>query len=127
MPILSQISDSMQQLLTPTSEEAAHNSGLVRRKRKLTGSSFVQTLVFGWLANPEATYAQLAQTAGTLGIPITRQAIFQRLTPQAANTLKVTLESVPNRASLATTSKPPYLRRVCYQSPRAPHAPQGCV
>ena len=82
----------MQKLLTHTADEAARECGLVQRNRKLTGSALVQTLVFGWLANPEASYDQLAQTAGTLGIAVTRQAIEQRLTLEAADTLKATLE-----------------------------------
>ena len=44
----------MQKLLTHTADEAARECGLVQRNRKLTGSALVQTLVFGWLANPEA-------------------------------------------------------------------------
>ncbi|MDE0087322.1 MAG: hypothetical protein OXU23_16490 [Candidatus Poribacteria bacterium] len=48
---------------------------------------------FIWLANPDATYTELAQTAGVLGTPITRQAIEQRFTPEAAATLKITLEA----------------------------------
>ena len=93
MSIVSQVCHKMQKLLTHTADEAARQCGLVQRNRKLTGSSLVQTLVFGWLANPEASYDQLAQTAGTLGIAVTRQAIEQRLTPEAAETLKATLEA----------------------------------
>ena len=57
-------------------------SDFVIRSRKLTGGRFVETLVFR--ANPDATYTELAQTAGALGTPITRQAIEQRFTPEAA-------------------------------------------
>ena len=40
------------------------DAGFVIRSRKLTGGRFVETLVFSWLANPDATYTELAQTAG---------------------------------------------------------------
>ena len=92
MSILSQVCTKMQKLLTHTADEAARQCGLVQSNRKLTGSGLVQTLVFGWLANPEASYDQLSETAGTLGIPVSRQAIEQRLTPEAAETLKATLQ-----------------------------------
>ncbi len=48
MSTLSQVSNTMQQILTTTADEAAQRSGLVRKKRKLTGSALAQTLVFGW-------------------------------------------------------------------------------
>ena len=93
MYTLSQVPHKMQQVLTTTADEAAHHPGFVKRSRKLTGGLFVETLVFTWLANPEATYTELAQTATALGTPITRQAIEQRFTPEAAATLKTTLEA----------------------------------
>ena len=93
MQTLPQVPNKMQQILTTTADIKARDSGFVIRNRKLTGSRFVETLVFGWLENPDATYTQLAQTAGALGTPITRQAIEQRFTPEAAETLKATLEA----------------------------------
>ena len=102
MSILTQVCDKMQKLLTHTADEAARHCGLVQRHRKLTGSALVQTLVFGWFANPEASYDELAQTAGTLGIAVSRQAIEQRLTPEAAETLKATLESAAQEAIAST-------------------------
>ena len=35
----------------------------MRGNRKLTGSALAQTLVFGWLEHPEASYQQLTETA----------------------------------------------------------------
>ena len=93
MQTLPQVPNKMQQILTTTADIKARDSGFVIRNRKLTGSRFVETLVFGWLENPDATYTQLAQTAGALGTPITRQAIEQRFTSEAAETLKATLEA----------------------------------
>jgi len=92
MSILTQVCDKMQEVLQVTADEAASNTGSVQRQRKFTGGAFVQTLVLGWLQTPEASYADLAQTARALGIDVTRQAIVNRMTPQAAETLKATLE-----------------------------------
>ena len=75
MPIISQVTDAMQQVLTQVANTAAVATGFIKRRRKLSGASFVQTLVFGWLANPESTYDELAQAAGTIGISITRTKI----------------------------------------------------
>ncbi len=92
MNTLPQVPDKMQQVLSTVADAAALNTGFVKRSRKLIGSRFVQILVFTWLENPDATYTELAQTAGALGTPITRQAIEQRFTPEAAETLKATLD-----------------------------------
>ena len=74
MDIISQVTDAMQTVLTTVADAAAITTGFLKRKRKLTGSGLVQILVFGWLSNPQSTYDELAQTAGSVGIQITRQA-----------------------------------------------------
>lgn len=58
----------------------------------------MQTLVFGWLANPDAsldelTQNELTQTAASLGIEISPQGLDQRFTKEASESLKLTLES----------------------------------
>ena len=93
MPIISQVTDAMQQVLTQVANTAAVATGFIKRRRKLSGASFVQTLVCGWLANPESTYDELAQAAGAIGISITRQAIEQRFGKPAAEMLKQTLDA----------------------------------
>ncbi len=62
MNILSQISDAMQVVLKETANNIARKAGFIKRQRKLNGSDFVQTLVFGWLSNPDSTIEELAQT-----------------------------------------------------------------
>ena len=58
MSILQQV-DKMQTILRPLSDQAAVETGMVKRNRKLTGSALTQILVFGWLENPEASYHEL--------------------------------------------------------------------
>ncbi len=93
MSILQQVPDKMQAILKTIPDEAAVHTGLVKRRRKLTGSVLTQILVFGWLENPEASYQQLTETAATLGIQVRRQALEQRLTPETAEMLKLTLDA----------------------------------
>ena len=93
MSILTQVPNIMQEILHNTANEVAQRCGLVQRMRKLTGAAFIQTLVFGWLEAPDASYADLANTARALGVDVSRQAIEQRMTPEAAETLKATLEA----------------------------------
>ena len=110
MQTLTQVPDKMQQILTTTPDAAARDAGFVIRSRKLTGGRFVETLVFSWLANPDATYTELAQTAGALGTPISRQAIEQRFTPEAAETLKATLEAAALEVRTADPQVLPLLK-----------------
>lgn len=74
----------LQTLLTTTADQAGRDSGLIQRVRVFTGASFVQTLVFGWLATPDATLDTLAQSAATLGVSITGQGIADRFSPASA-------------------------------------------
>ncbi len=93
MSILQQVVDKMQTILQTLPDEAAVDTGLVKRKRKLTGSALTQILVLGWLENPEASYQQLTETAATLGIEVRRQALEQRLTLETTEMLKTTLDA----------------------------------
>ena len=81
MSILQQVPNKMQTILETVADEVAVDTSFVKRKRKLTGSALTQILVFGWLENPEASYQHLTETATTLGIQVSRQALEQRLTP----------------------------------------------
>ena len=54
-------------------------TGFVERSTaQLTGPIFAQTLVFGLLANPQASYSQLRHVAASLGVHVSRQAVEQR-------------------------------------------------
>lgn len=92
MNILAQISQSMQVVLKETANDIARKTGFIKRQRKITGSHFVQTLVFGWLSNPDSTIEELAQTAATMGVSISSQGLDKRFTPDAAGFLKQVLE-----------------------------------
>ena len=93
MDILSRVAEGMQAVLTRVSDVIGRESGFIQRLRKLSGSGFVQTLVFGWLGNPEATLEELAQTAAAPGIDISAQGLDKRFTPQAADCMHEVLEA----------------------------------
>jgi hypothetical protein len=68
-----QIASAMQYVLQDIAEEAARSTALVQRVRAMSGAQFVQTLVFGWLDNPDASSDDLVATAEALGVTITSQ------------------------------------------------------
>lgn len=88
-----QIAQALQEVLGETARRAGRESGFIKREVKLTGASFVQTLVSTWLANPAASYDELTQTAAQLGVTITPQGLEQRFTRAAADCLKRVLEA----------------------------------
>jgi hypothetical protein len=92
MTSVADLAHTLQTLLTTTAEQLATSTGCIRRHRKLSGATLVQTLVLGWLHQPEATLHQLAQMAATLGVAISPQGIDHRFTEGTATFLKQVLD-----------------------------------
>lgn len=84
MTTIPQVARAMRDILTTTAAEAGRATRFVQRTSPLSGATFSQTLVFGLLGNPQATLEELAQTAATLGVEISPQALDQRFTASAA-------------------------------------------
>ena len=93
MSMLQQVCDKMQEILRSIPDKAAVETAMLQRRRKLTGNTLTQILVLGWLERPDASYHHLAETASVLGINVSRQAIEQRITPEAVEMLKTTLKA----------------------------------
>jgi hypothetical protein len=110
MDILSKITDAMQVVLSETANAIARKTGFIKRQRKLSGSDFVQTLVFGWLDNPDSTIEELTQTAA-LGVSITPQGLDKRFTPDVASFLQGILETAVSTVIVAEPVAIPILQR----------------
>lgn len=108
---VTQVSSTLQQVVTTTANQLARETGFVQRASKLTGAAFVQTLLFGWLNNPQATLQQLAQMAGTVGVSISPQGLDQRFTPAAAQFLRRVLEAAVVHVVTAHPVAIPLLQR----------------
>jgi hypothetical protein len=91
----------MQEVLTNEANQAGRASGFVQRQSKFDGAALVQTLVFRYLSDPDATTDDLAQTAATLGIPITGSGILQRCNKAAATCLHTVLGKAVQRVLAA--------------------------
>lgn len=93
MTTIAQVATALHTLLTTTANTLARTTGFTQRRSPLTGAAFAQTLVFGWLANPQATLEELSQTAALSGTPVSPQALDQRFTPTAATYLHALLDA----------------------------------
>ena len=90
IPELSQI---LQELLIQDADTIGRTSGFIQRQRKFKGSSFAQSLIFGWQANPQASLEELCQSACASGVMISPQGFQDRLnSPQAATFMHQLLE-----------------------------------
>src|SRR5688572_5350997 len=111
MAKLTQVAESMQNVLIDVAEKAGQETGFVKRKSKLSGSIFTQTLVFGWMDNPKASLEELTQTTAALGVEISPQGLDQRFSQEAAACLKQVLQSAVKQAIAAEPVAIPILER----------------
>jgi hypothetical protein len=111
MPIIDEIAQAMQDVLTNEANQAGRASGLVQRESKFDGAALAQTLVFSYLSDPDATTDDLAQTAATLGISITGSGIVQRCTEAAATCLQTVLGKAVQRVLAADPTTVPVVAR----------------
>jgi hypothetical protein len=91
---LGEIETHVQSLFHEKAEQWARSTGFVQRASKISGSAFAQTLVFGFLNQPEASYTDLQQTMALQGVQVSPQAIEERMTPQAAALMSRLLEEM---------------------------------
>jgi hypothetical protein len=111
MTTIPKLSRTLSEVLTERADALARVSGFVRRQSKLSGSVFVQTLVFGWLGMPTAGIGLLSRLAGTLGVRITPQGLEQRFTKEAAAYLQQMLADGVTRLVESEPAAVPILRR----------------
>jgi hypothetical protein len=72
----------VQSLLSEGAKQEAELCDVIRRKRKFSPATLARTFVLGFLAKPNASDEELAQTAALCGVEVTPQAIEQRFTPR---------------------------------------------
>jgi hypothetical protein len=111
MATIPQVAKAMKRVLSDTTDVSARETGFVQRASKITGAVFAQTTVLGWLHNPDATLVDLTQTAATLGVSITPQALDQRFTSEAAAFLKRVLDAAVGEVISADPVTIPLLNR----------------
>ena len=111
MATIPQVSQAMQTVLTSVADAAARATRFVQRQSKLTGALFTQTLVFAFLANPQSTREELAQTAATLGLTISPQGLDQRMTESGAACLLEVLDAAAATVLAAEPVAIPLLSR----------------
>src|SRR5829696_260463 len=91
MSTIPRVADAMRHVLNCVADEAATKSGFLKRHRKLDGASFVQALVFGWMADPDATAEERAQVGASRAVPISAYGLDKRCDERGAECLRQVL------------------------------------
>jgi hypothetical protein len=97
---------ALQTLLTTVADRAAKDSGFVRRVRKITGAGFVQALVLGWMADPDAKLEDLAAPLG-----VADQSLHERFNDRAVDCLRRVLKAALGTLFEARPEAIPLIRR----------------
>jgi len=92
MSTITQFREVIQRVMSDQADQIGRETGFIMRKRKLSGSSWLQALVFGFQSKPTATYAELSQSAAAAGVSISPQGIEQHLNKASGEFLKAVLE-----------------------------------
>ena len=83
MTTITELSPVLQGLLIDTANRLAKETGFIQRNRQITGAGFAQSVVLGWLNQPDATRSQLHHAAIKSGMQISLQGLDKRFTTKA--------------------------------------------
>ena len=92
MSTITQFAATTQRILEEESEQLAREVGTVSRDRVISGADFVQSLILGWLQEPEITLDGLTQVLERREVSISASGLSQRFTQEAATLLQRVLE-----------------------------------
>jgi hypothetical protein len=103
----------MQTVLTTLAQTADAELHYTRRpdSAKFSASTLLQTLVWGWLAHPDASLEQLAQSAARVGVSVSPQAIEQRFSFATASLLRTVLSASLDQLLASDPVAIPLLKR----------------
>ncbi len=93
MSSISQVSETMQTILTSHAKAVERESGFVERSTaQLDGAILSQTTVLTWMRTPDASSSQLRHTAASLDVHVSNQAIEQRFGQASVRLLHALLQ-----------------------------------
>lgn len=92
MTTITEFCHTLQHLLTTTANHLAKTTGFIQRERQISGAGFAQTLILGFLNNPQMTYKQCHHHAIQAGLKVSVQALDQRFNASAVDFMRALLE-----------------------------------
>src|SRR5260370_10243844 len=128
MTSIPQVAEAIRRILTAEADQLAREVGFIQRERVLSGADFVQTLLLGWLQEPEIAYDGLAQVLGRREVSITASGLSQRFTPESAALLQRVLERLSSEQLEVEAVDLPLLKQfteVIFGGSSIPVLPEG--
>src|SRR5437762_10443205 len=92
MSTITHVAATVQRIIGEEVEQLAREVGTVSRKGVISGADFVQSLILGWLQEPEITLDGLTQVLERREVGISAPGLSLRFTPEAATLLQRVLE-----------------------------------
>jgi hypothetical protein len=111
MKTITQVSYAMQTILGPVADQLGWETCFTKRQSKLSGSAFVQALVFSVMGNADLTYTNLKAGAMNAGVEISSQGLEQRFTAASATLCQRVLEEAVRQVILPEPTVLPLLQR----------------
>src|SRR5258708_32159139 len=88
MSTITHCAETVQRILEEETEQLAREVGFIERERVISGADFVQSLILGWLQEPEITLDGLTQVLERREVSISASGLSQRFTSEAATFLQ---------------------------------------
>jgi hypothetical protein len=102
MNIFHEVAQAIQSIFSEETDELAKKTGFIKRQRKLTGSLFIKTLLFGWMQNKPASVEALVRAGFTHKLYISGQGLTKRFTEESAYFVSRVLENALRRVIKST-------------------------
>lgn len=106
MSIFSTVAQAMQSVFNKEANELAKETGFIQRVRKITGSNFIKTLLFGWMQNQDSSVEALIRAGFTHDLNISAQGLDQRFTEKSCEFVKSVLERAVSKVIKAENTVP---------------------
>src|SRR5258707_2182036 len=106
MSTVPQIKEILQRVLGPRADELARETGFVQRRRKLSGASFAQGLVFACLAKQNPTGEEVRELLTRKEVEISDSGLSQHLQERAATLLRRLLDELGSEPLSASQPAP---------------------
>lgn len=84
MSSVSQLTKVLQEVLDVQARHLARETGLIQRERSFDGADLAQSLIFGWLQDPQISLDGLCQVLGRRQVKISASGLAQRFSPASA-------------------------------------------
>ena len=112
MAIATKVARPVETLLNPLAEDVARDVPVVKRRPEFSPATLARTFILGFLAKPRASVEDRARMAARCSVPVTTQAVGQRLTRATVDFLEALFRRAVRQRVQADRVLAPLLERL---------------